>query len=116
MFHYAFHMLRIYSLASDMIKTEYLYEMAYHIKSSEQMAKFLKGIHGAYTGKVGNVVSSSWRNEDVKSLRKQRNPCCICNNKKRFRCDSGNNSSRKKRYSHDNYCGTTSTCTYTCTS
>lgn len=37
------------------------------------MAKFLKGIHGAYSGKVGNVVGSSWRNVDyVKSLPKQR--------------------------------------------
>src|SRR5690606_21181469 len=37
------------------------------------MAKFLRGIHGAYTGKVGNVVGSSWRNVDyVKSLPKQR--------------------------------------------
>lgn len=80
------------------------------------MAKFLKGIHGAYTGKVGNVVGSSWRNVDVKSLRKQRNPCGICNNKKRFRCDSGTTSRRKKRYRHENYCGTTSTCTYTRTS
>lgn len=28
------------------------------------MAKFLKGIHGAYSGKVGNVVGSNWREVD----------------------------------------------------
>lgn len=33
------------------------------------MARFLKGIHGAYSGKVGNVVGSNWRNVDyVRSL------------------------------------------------
>ncbi|MCC2598719.1 hypothetical protein [Sphingobacterium sp. FBM7-1] len=37
------------------------------------MAKFLKGIYGAYTEKVGNVIGSSWPNvDDVKSLPKQR--------------------------------------------
>lgn len=35
------------------------------------MARFLKGIHGAYNGKVGNVIGSSWRNVDyVRSLSK----------------------------------------------
>ncbi len=35
------------------------------------MAKFLKGIHGAYHGKVGNVVGSNWREVDyVRSLPK----------------------------------------------
>lgn len=35
------------------------------------MAKFLKGINGAYSGKVGNVVGSNWRNVDyVRSLPK----------------------------------------------
>lgn len=35
------------------------------------MAKFLKGIHGAYSGKVGNVVGSNWRQVDyVRSLPK----------------------------------------------
>jgi len=33
------------------------------------MATFLKGIHGAYSGKVGNVVGSRWREVDyVRSL------------------------------------------------
>lgn len=33
------------------------------------MATFLKGIHGAYSGKVGNVVGSRWRQVDyVRSL------------------------------------------------
>ena len=33
------------------------------------MARFLKGIHGAYSGKVGNVIGSNWRNVDyVRSL------------------------------------------------
>lgn len=33
------------------------------------MARFLKGIHGAYSGKVGNVIGSSWRNVSyVRSL------------------------------------------------
>ncbi|MBD1431780.1 hypothetical protein H8B06_03000 [Sphingobacterium sp. DN00404] len=35
------------------------------------MAKFLKGITGAYSGKVGNVIGSNWRNVDyVRSLPK----------------------------------------------
>jgi hypothetical protein len=35
------------------------------------MARFLKGINGAYSGKVGNVVGSSWRNVDyVRSIAK----------------------------------------------
>lgn len=35
------------------------------------MAKFLKGITGAYSGKVGNVIGSSWRQVDyVRSLPK----------------------------------------------
>lgn len=35
------------------------------------MARFLKGINGAYSGKVGNVVGSNWRNVDyVRSLPK----------------------------------------------
>lgn len=38
------------------------------------MAKFLKGINGAYSGKVGNVVGSNWRNIDyVRSLPKKSN-------------------------------------------
>ena len=48
------------------------------------MAKFLKGIYGAYTEKVGNVIGSSWPNvDDVKSLPKQRSTknniffCCF---------------------------------------
>lgn len=33
------------------------------------MARFLKGIHGAYSGKVGNVIGSRWREVDyVRSL------------------------------------------------
>jgi len=36
------------------------------------MARFLKGIHGSYSGKVGNVVGSSWRGIDyVRSLPKK---------------------------------------------
>lgn len=36
------------------------------------MARFIKGINGAYTGKVGNVVGSSWRGIDyVRSLPKK---------------------------------------------
>lgn len=36
------------------------------------MARFNKGIHGAYTGKVGNIVGSSWRGIDyVRSLPKK---------------------------------------------
>ncbi|MFD2555055.1 DUF6266 family protein [Sphingobacterium tabacisoli] len=36
------------------------------------MARFLKGITGAYTGKVGNVVGSSWRGIDyIRSLPKK---------------------------------------------
>lgn len=35
------------------------------------MARFLKGIHGAYSGKVGSVIGSSWRGVDyVRSLSK----------------------------------------------
>lgn len=35
------------------------------------MARFLKGINGAYSGKVGSVIGSSWRNVDyVRSLSK----------------------------------------------
>lgn len=38
------------------------------------MAKFLKGINGAYSGKVGSVVGSSWRSIDyVRSLPKKSN-------------------------------------------
>ncbi|WP_229707698.1 DUF6266 family protein, partial [Sphingobacterium alkalisoli] len=38
------------------------------------MARFLKGINGAYSGKVGNVIGSSWRNVDyVRSLSKRSN-------------------------------------------
>lgn len=38
------------------------------------MARFLKGVHGAYSGKVGNVVGSSWRNVDyIRSLPKKSN-------------------------------------------
>lgn len=38
------------------------------------MARFLKGINGAYSGKVGNVVGSSWRKVDyVRSLPKPSN-------------------------------------------
>jgi hypothetical protein len=33
------------------------------------MARFLKGIHGAYSGKVGSVIGSNWRGVDyVRSL------------------------------------------------
>lgn len=36
------------------------------------MARFIKGIHGAYQGKVGNIVGSSWRGIDyVRSLPKK---------------------------------------------
>lgn len=36
------------------------------------MARFLKGIHGAYSGKVGNVIGSSWRSVDyVRSVSKK---------------------------------------------
>ena len=36
------------------------------------MARFLKGINGAYQGKVGNVVGSSWRGIDyIRSLPKK---------------------------------------------
>lgn len=36
------------------------------------MARFLKGIHGAYSGKVGNVVGSSWRSVNyVRTLPKK---------------------------------------------
>lgn len=38
------------------------------------MARFLKGITGAYSGKVGSVIGSSWRNVDyVRSLSKRSN-------------------------------------------
>lgn len=38
------------------------------------MARFLKGINGAYSGKVGNVIGSSWRSIDyVRSLPKKSN-------------------------------------------
>lgn len=38
------------------------------------MARFLKGIHGAYAGKVGSVIGSSWRSVDyVRSLPKRTN-------------------------------------------
>lgn len=33
------------------------------------MARFLKGINGAYSGKVGSVIGSNWRGVDyVRSL------------------------------------------------
>lgn len=36
------------------------------------MARFIKGIHGSYSGKVGNIVGSSWRGIDyVRSLPKK---------------------------------------------
>lgn len=36
------------------------------------MARFIKGIHGAFQGKVGNIVGSSWRGIDyVRSLPKK---------------------------------------------
>lgn len=36
------------------------------------MARFIKGIHGSYNGKVGNIVGSSWRGIDyVRSLPKK---------------------------------------------
>lgn len=36
------------------------------------MARFIKGIHGSYQGKVGNIVGSSWRGIDyVRSLPKK---------------------------------------------
>ena len=36
------------------------------------MARFIKGIHGAYQGKVGSIVGSSWRGIDyVRSLPKK---------------------------------------------
>lgn len=41
------------------------------VKTCRNMAKFLKGINGAYSGKVGNVIGSSWRGVDyVRSLSK----------------------------------------------
>ncbi len=38
------------------------------------MATFLKGIHGAYSGKVGNIVGSNWRSVDyVRSVSRPTN-------------------------------------------
>lgn len=38
------------------------------------MARFLKGITGAYSGKIGNVVGSNWRNVNyIRSLPKKSN-------------------------------------------
>jgi len=38
------------------------------------MATFLKGIHGAYSGKVGNIVGSNWRSVDyVRSVARPTN-------------------------------------------
>lgn len=38
------------------------------------MVRFLKGITGAYSGKVGSVIGSNWRNVDyVRSLSKRSN-------------------------------------------
>ena len=38
------------------------------------MATFLKGIHGAYSGKVGNIIGSNWRSVDyVRSVARPTN-------------------------------------------
>ncbi|WP_164121873.1 MULTISPECIES: DUF6266 family protein [Sphingobacterium] len=44
------------------------------VLKNQKMARFLKGITGAYSGKVGSVIGSSWRNVDyVRSLPKRSN-------------------------------------------
>src|SRR5690606_18528904 len=46
----------------------------FYILNEIIMARFLKGIHGAYSGKVGNVIGSNWRNVDyVRSVAKPSN-------------------------------------------
>jgi len=44
----------------------------FNILKINNMARFIKGIHGSYSGKVGNIVGSSWRGIDyVRSLPKK---------------------------------------------